>query len=51
MYITDLMFRGLQERLAAYIRRELSIEVSPNAMFDVHCKRIHEYKRQLLNIL
>jgi len=42
---------GTQERLAAYIRRELSVEVSADAMFDVQCKRLHEYKRQLLNVL
>jgi glycogen phosphorylase len=37
--------------LADYIRRELGILVDPDAMFDVQVKRIHEYKRQLLNIL
>jgi glycogen phosphorylase len=37
--------------LADLIRRELEIRVDPNALFDVHIKRIHEYKRQLLNIL
>jgi starch phosphorylase len=37
--------------LAALIRRELQIRVDPAALFDVHIKRIHEYKRQLLNIL
>ena len=37
--------------LADLIRRELEIRVDPSAMFDVHIKRIHEYKRQLLNIL
>jgi len=43
--------RANKERLAAYIRRELSVEVSADAMFDVQCKRLHEYKRQLLNVL
>ena len=38
-------------RLAAEIRRRLEITVDPRAMFDIHIKRIHEYKRQLLNIL
>ena len=33
------------------IRRETQIRVDPSALFDVHIKRIHEYKRQLLNIL
>ncbi|MGL4439816.1 MAG: glycogen/starch/alpha-glucan phosphorylase, partial [Bosea sp. (in: a-proteobacteria)] len=37
--------------LAATIRDRLGIKVDPDAMFDVQIKRIHEYKRQLLNIL
>ncbi|MEA2737487.1 MAG: glycogen phosphorylase, partial [Acetobacteraceae bacterium] len=37
--------------LADLIRRELEVRVDPAALFDVHIKRIHEYKRQLLNIL
>ena len=37
--------------LTDLIRRELEIRVDPAAIFDVHIKRIHEYKRQLLNIL
>jgi starch phosphorylase len=40
-----------KERLASYIETELDIDVDPAAMFDVQIKRIHEYKRQLLNIL
>jgi starch phosphorylase len=40
-----------KEKLASYIERELDIDVNPHAMFDVQIKRIHEYKRQLLNIL
>jgi starch phosphorylase len=38
-------------RLAEYINRECGIAVDPHSMFDVQVKRIHEYKRQLLNIL
>ena len=38
-------------RLTALIRHELGIEVDPTSMFDVQIKRIHEYKRQLLNLL
>jgi glycogen phosphorylase len=37
--------------LADIIRKRLDIAVDPGALFDVHVKRIHEYKRQLLNIL
>jgi starch phosphorylase len=37
--------------LAALIREQLDIVVDPTALFDVQIKRIHEYKRQLLNIL
>jgi glycogen phosphorylase len=37
--------------LSNLIRRELEVRVDPSALFDVHIKRIHEYKRQLLNIL
>jgi glycogen phosphorylase len=40
-----------KERLAALVRRELGLAVSPDSLFDVHIKRIHEYKRQLLNLL
>ena len=38
-------------RLAEHIRAATGIAVDPHALFDVHVKRIHEYKRQLLNIL
>jgi glycogen phosphorylase len=40
-----------KERLARLILRETGITVSPDAMFDVQVKRLHEYKRQLMNIL
>jgi starch phosphorylase len=40
-----------KQRLAEHIRRTVGIKVDPQAMFDVHVKRIHEYKRQLLNIM
>ncbi|MFM7445541.1 MAG: glycogen/starch/alpha-glucan phosphorylase, partial [Tabrizicola sp.] len=37
--------------LSNWIGREMGVQVSPDALFDVQIKRIHEYKRQLLNIL
>ena len=40
-----------KERLAALITERMGLKIDPRAMFDVHVKRIHEYKRQLLNIL
>ena len=40
-----------KQRLAAYIRTHLGIQVDPTSLFDVQIKRIHEYKRQLLNVL
>jgi len=38
-------------RLARIIRDETGVSTDPNSMFDVQIKRIHEYKRQLLNVL
>ena len=38
-------------RLAQYIREHNGIEVDPRSIFDVQVKRLHEYKRQLLNII
>jgi glycogen phosphorylase len=43
--------RANKERLAALVRRELGVVIDPASLFDVHIKRIHEYKRQLLNLL
>lgn len=37
--------------LAQFIETRLGIVVSPDSLFDVHVKRLHEYKRQLLNVL
>jgi len=40
-----------KQRLAAIIKQECGVEVNVNSMFDVQVKRLHEYKRQLLNAL
>ena len=46
----DIKYKN-KERLAAYILEHNGIEVDPRSIFDVQVKRLHEYKRQLLNIL
>jgi glycogen phosphorylase len=43
--------RANKERLTRVIRDATGIEVDPGSLFDVQVKRIHEYKRQLLNVL
>ncbi|MCA9681011.1 MAG: glycogen/starch/alpha-glucan phosphorylase [Myxococcales bacterium] len=40
-----------KQRLAELVRRELGLTVDPTSLFDVQIKRIHEYKRQLLNVM
>jgi len=43
--------RSNKERLAGEIRETTQVEVDPDSLFDIQVKRIHEYKRQLLNVL
>jgi starch phosphorylase len=43
--------RANKVRLADYIERTTGFKVNPDSLFDVQVKRIHEYKRQLLNVL
>lgn len=58
-YVDDPEFRQAfrnakrrnKERLAGWVERRLGLRIDPAALFDVHVKRIHEYKRQLLNVL
>ncbi len=55
----DAEFRGRwhevkrlnKERLAAYVRREQGLRLDADTLFDCQVKRLHEYKRQLLNVL
>jgi glycogen phosphorylase len=43
--------RANKQRLAALVERLAGVKVDPSSLFDVQVKRIHEYKRQLLNLL
>ncbi|XP_065604671.1 glycogen phosphorylase, liver form [Cyrtonyx montezumae] len=38
-------------KFALYLEKEYEVKINPSSMFDVHVKRIHEYKRQLMNCL
>lgn len=52
--LKTIIFHFIQEnkiRLADYIKKEYDIDVNVNSIFDVQVKRIHEYKRQLMNCL
>ena len=40
-----------KERLAKYVQDKINVKLDPSSLFDIQVKRIHEYKRQLLNIL
>jgi starch phosphorylase len=43
--------RADKEQLASMLRQKLGLEISVESLFDIQIKRIHEYKRQLLNVL
>jgi glycogen phosphorylase len=42
---------GRKEALAGYVSRHLGLDIEPSGLFDIQVKRIHEYKRQHLNVL
>lgn len=48
-----LLFSPQENKLkfSAFLEKEYKVRINPSSMFDVHVKRIHEYKRQLLNCL
>ena len=48
--IADIKFAN-KVKLANYVKKTLDIDLDPRALFDVQVKRIHEYKRQILNVL
>jgi len=43
--------RRNKKLLARYVLRKLGVGINPSTLFDMHVKRIHEYKRQILNVL
>ncbi|MFA5921867.1 MAG: glycogen/starch/alpha-glucan phosphorylase [Methylococcaceae bacterium] len=59
LYVDDKAFckrwyevqQGAKQKLIDFKKQELDVDLNVNALFDVQVKRIHEYKRQLLNVL
>lgn len=49
--LNDLKFQENKLKFAAHLEEQYKVKINPDSMFDVQVKRIHEYKRQLLNCL
>ncbi len=47
----DEIKRIKKEQFSAYAKKTQGVDIDPNTLFDVQAKRLHEYKRQLLNVL
>lgn len=45
------LFQENKLKFSAYLEEQYKVKINPSSLFDVHVKRIHEYKRQLLNCL
>ena len=45
------MKKGCKEKLAAFLKKRMDFELDTDSLIDIQIKRIHEYKRQLMNIL
>ena len=46
-----LLLQENKMKLAAYVKKEYGVVIDPSSLFDMQVKRIHEYKRQMLNCL
>ena len=47
----DAIKRANKEMVAEYILEHNGVKVNPDSIFDIQCKRLHEYKRQMMNVL
>ena len=50
-YRMELRKRDCKTKLAAYVKEKCDLDIDEDALIDIQIKRIHEYKRQLMNIL
>lgn len=50
-FFLDVLFQENKLKFAVHLEEHYKVKINPNSMFDLQVKRIHEYKRQLLNCL